>query len=133
MTPPRDTATVLLRHGLPDGSWHHDWMIDPGDDRPLITFRTNAMIPDVERFEAERIGDHRRAYLTYQGPVSGGRGEVTRVAEGAARLIDASERSLVVDVAFAGRQWVRWEGIGPGEAWVFRRGRIPLDDRRFQV
>ena len=122
MTPPRETATVLLRHELPDGSWHHDWMIDPGDDRPLITFRTPAMIPEVDRFEAERIGDHRRAYLTYQGPVSGGRGAVRRVAEGAARLIDLSAGSLVVDVAFAGRQWVRWIGTGSVAGWVFRLG-----------
>ncbi|MFZ4428792.1 MAG: hypothetical protein ACOYPS_00420 [Phycisphaerales bacterium] len=122
MTPPRDTATVLLRHELPDGSWHHDWMIDPGDDRPLITFRTMVLIPEVDRFEAERLGDHRRVYLSYEGPVSGGRGEVTRVAEGAARLIEVSSRSLIVDVAFAGRQWVRWEGSGSEAAWVFCRG-----------
>ena len=122
MTPPRDTETVLLRHELPDGSWHHDWMIDPGDDRPLITFRTEAMVPEVDRFEAERLGDHRRVYLSYQGPLSGGRGEVRRVAAGRARLIEAASGSLIVDVAFAGCQWVRWEGTGSEAAWVFCRG-----------
>jgi hypothetical protein len=133
MTPPRDTETVLLRHELPDGSWHHDWMIDPGDDRPLITFRTEAMVPEVDRFEAERLGDHRRVYLSYEGPVSGGRGEVRRVAAGPARLIDVAARSLIVDVAFAGRPWVRWEGVGSEGAWVFHRSRFPSGDFRLEV
>ena len=30
----------------------------------------------------EPLGEHRREYLTYEGPVSGGRGEVKRVAGG---------------------------------------------------
>jgi hypothetical protein len=32
--------------------------------------------------EASRIGDHRRAYLDYEGPVSGGRGFVKQVDSG---------------------------------------------------
>jgi len=31
---------------------------------------------------ARRIGDHRKAYLDYEGPVSGGRGDVRRVDAG---------------------------------------------------
>ncbi|MEI7658501.1 MAG: hypothetical protein WCK33_10585 [Phycisphaerae bacterium] len=119
------TTTVLLRHVLADGSWHFDWMIDPGPERPLITFRTAAFVPDASGFEAERIGDHRRVYLTYEGPLSGRRGEVSRVAEGAARVVEASSRSLIVDLAFAGRPWVRWEGSASGSVWIFGQRGIP--------
>lgn len=125
MTSPSETATVLLRHSLPDGSWHHDWMIDPGDQRPLLTFRTVALLPEADRFEAERIADHRRVYLTYEGPLSGGRGEVERVASGAARLVEDAAGSLVVDVAFAGRPWVRWRGRDVGAVWVFECAELP--------
>lgn len=83
-------ATVVLEHTLPDGSSHFDWMIeDPtldGEYR-LATWRL-AVRPDraeVGRvFEAERIGAHRARYLRYEGPLSDGRGDVRRVAEGSA-------------------------------------------------
>ncbi len=70
-----------LRHTLPDGSQHFDWMIERHwAPEMLVTFRlavgTDLLSPGT--FEAERIGDHRRAYLHYEGPVSGGRGEVRR-------------------------------------------------------
>ncbi len=44
----------------------------------LISFRL-AIGTDLKaggEFEAERIADHRRSYLHYEGPISGGRGEV---------------------------------------------------------
>jgi len=73
--------TVLLRHTLPDGSSHLDWMIEIDPGARLVTFRLAAAMGDGP-FEAERIGDHRRDYLDYQGPVPGGRGEVERVVGG---------------------------------------------------
>lgn len=79
--------TVLLRHTVPDGSSHVDWMIDlAGDERqPLVTFRLAARLDDLDpgmSAEATRIADHRRHYLDYEGPLSGGRGEVRRLASG---------------------------------------------------
>ncbi|HBE68769.1 MAG TPA: hypothetical protein DDW52_11540 [Planctomycetaceae bacterium] len=38
--------------------------------------------PTNPSVSAERLIDHRRHYLTYEGPVSGNRGEVKRVASG---------------------------------------------------
>jgi hypothetical protein len=79
-------AWVLLRHELPDGSWHHDWMLeDPNDPHGrLITFRIDPGVswPPDGAFAAARIGPHRREYLTFEGPVSDGRGSVRRVARG---------------------------------------------------
>ncbi len=45
---------------------------------------------------ARRIGDHRKAYLDYEGPVSGGRGMVTRVEDGFVNDLEPVE----VDRAF---------------------------------
>lgn len=52
----------------------------------LTTFRTDSPIHSLGmpgECRAERIADHRRIYLEYEGPLSGGRGEVSRVARGA--------------------------------------------------
>ena len=94
---PTPDRWCLLRHDLPDGSWHLDLMIagrafEPGVDpaRPLFTLRLppdtspRPNDPDCQRFLAERIGDHRAVYLDYEGPIAGGRGRVARIASGAA-------------------------------------------------
>lgn len=74
---------VLLHHRLPDGSGHFDWMIRAVGRPGLVTFRVEHRIDEAGgEFVAERLADHRETYLTYQGQVSGGRGDVTRVAVG---------------------------------------------------
>ena len=55
----------------------------------------------LDGFVVERIADHRRLYLDYEGPVSGNRGQVTRVDEGVFRLI--SETLAEFEVTFSGR------------------------------
>ena len=87
---------VLLRHELLDGSWHFDWLIEPSsanaapggpDDRVLLAFRIAHRLdlgPPSE-FRAERLANHRRLYLDYEGEIAGGRGRVTRVAAGTCR------------------------------------------------
>jgi len=80
---------VLLLHHTPDGASHHDWMFQPGDDPEelLITFRLDER-PDqgAGPWRAERLDDHRPAYLDYQGPLSGQRGHVVRLADADATL-----------------------------------------------
>jgi hypothetical protein len=78
---------VLLRHELPDGPGHFDWLLERPGYPDLMTFRVRERIDllgpgEPGGFTATRLEDHRRAYLTYEGPISGGRGSVTRVAEG---------------------------------------------------
>ncbi|MFT5422297.1 MAG: hypothetical protein ACI89L_000054 [Phycisphaerales bacterium] len=100
MPEPEPGRWCLLRHDLPDGSWHLDLLIAPGPEsepepdfdpaRPLFTLRLPGQTlplpnhPDCQGFQAERIADHRAVYLDYEGPVSGGRGRVTRLASGTA-------------------------------------------------
>lgn len=43
-----------------------------------------------ESVEATPLADHRAAYLDYEGPVSGGRGSVVRVAWGAVEWLELS-------------------------------------------
>jgi len=79
--------TVQLRHRLPDGSSHIDWMLatDAAAARPVVTFRLASPIHRLEpgqNLAAERIGEHRAMYLDYEGPVSGNRGTVSRLAAG---------------------------------------------------
>lgn len=129
--------TVVLRHELADGSWHHDWLIArserPGgpDDRVLVGFRMEGR-PDGEwegELAATRMPDHRVAFLTYEGPLSGGRGTVRRVAEGRARILSETPDELVVEVGFGhgggGRRTLRGrriEGGAGGDRWVFVSG-----------
>lgn len=97
--------TVILRHTLPDGSWHHDWLVERAGIALVPTWRTGQSRPDdasIESFEAQRIGDHRTLYLDYEGEVSGGRGVVERVAAG--EVIDNAwgNGTLVLSADFGG-------------------------------
>lgn len=89
--------TVLLLHVLPDGSNHYDWFVEeaPGA-AALVSFRLVGRIDGggAMTFEARELPPHRPHYLTYEGPVSGGRGAVERIAEG------------VVDVTSSAADWV---------------------------
>ena len=61
---------------------------------------------------AFRIGDHRLAYLTYEGAVSGGRGTVTRVAGG--RCVFVAQNSQC---------WrAHLEGAGGGDLELIHHG-----------
>ena len=65
---------VILEHDHP--ALHWDFMLEAGD--VLKTWRLAALPRPGAAVAAEPSFDHRRAYLDYEGPVSGGRGTVTR-------------------------------------------------------
>jgi hypothetical protein len=115
--------TVVLEHRLPDGDSHFDWMIErsgPGEDRRLITWRTECRPDLVLEFRGERIGDHRAAYLEFEGELSGGRGQVVRVASGRVSWLCQDEREVRVRVEWSGGANVRYAGaFGAGGAWTF--------------
>ena len=121
VTPPPSMA--LLRHELPDGSWHFDWMFDAGPERAgLVAFRVGERIDAraTGGFDATRLEDHRREYLEYEGPVSGGRGVVMRMGAGACEVEEESAGRMVVVVDWgAGPR--RWEGrrAGATARWRF--------------
>lgn len=101
--------TVVLRHDTPDGSHHYDWMLEPPDapkdagphDRILIAWRLAGRPGPGARLAAERLPPHRLLYLDYEGPISGGRGSVTRIDGGRCRVVEDGVRSFaaVADLA----------------------------------
>jgi len=119
---------ALLLHVTPDGASHHDWMLERAPGGVLATFRVDERIDRLDggAFEAEAIGDHRRAYLDYEGEVSGGRGHVRRVASGSCTA-PRFEGGRIEVVADWGAGSIRIEGVRlEGEAeparWTFRVG-----------
>lgn len=69
-------------------------MIESGLDSPLMTWRAIDW-PIVAGDILTRIADHRRDYLDYQGPVSGNRGHVQRVATGDCHVTDSPAMQMV--------------------------------------
>jgi len=125
--------TVILEHTAADGV-HHDWLIedprlpDPkAADARLWTARVApppAHWAALGRFDVEVIAPHRRHYLAYQGPISGGRGRVRRVAEGPCltQLWTRSRIVLSTDLAnFDPNEPVELRHLG-GSRWVFTCG-----------
>ncbi len=65
---------VILEHDHPQLHW--DLMLEAGD--VLRTWRLAAPPQPGQAVMATSLGNHRRIYLDYQGPVSGNRGRVVR-------------------------------------------------------
>jgi hypothetical protein len=108
---------VVLEHDHPELHW--DLMLETGD--VLRTWRL-LRPPDTlgESIDAIAIGDHRKAYLDYEGPVSGGRGHVKRWDAGEYRST-ASQTGL--ELFFEGKRLRGAARMCPDKdpAWRFRR------------
>ncbi len=103
-----DLATVLLRHVLPDGSAHFDWLIQPTSqpETPLASFRLATRLDTLKSgqwLQALRIADHRAAYLSYEGPISGNRGTVRRIASGRVIRCQGTETKLSLTIRWTDR------------------------------
>ncbi|MCP3905757.1 MAG: hypothetical protein GY715_19190 [Planctomycetes bacterium] len=123
-------STVLLNHVLPDGTEHVDWMIAIDDEhrQPLISFRLHRRLDDLapgESMAVERTPDHRPAYLTHEGPVSGGRGTVRRLRAGRVVAWRETGRTWTVEIAWdpdAERSATRQQVVVSGSdgSWILR-------------
>jgi hypothetical protein len=107
--------TVQLQHTLPDGTAHIDWMIaaDPSEQADLITFRCPGRIDELAAgtsLALQRIQDHRRTYLGYEGPIDGGRGSVCQVGKGQVTAWSGDQSRWRLSVA--------WETGSCQELWV---------------
>jgi hypothetical protein len=65
---------VILEHDYPERHW--DFMLEAGE--VLRTWKLAASPQPGQVIAAEASFDHRRLYLDYEGPISGGRGCVVR-------------------------------------------------------
>lgn len=82
---------VVLHHtGVAEP--HFDFMFERRAGEMLRTFRIGVWPMEFGRDQtATELPDHRHDYLTYEGPVSGDRGEVKRVAAGTATVSEEQD------------------------------------------
>lgn len=120
MQEPKPTRFVILHHTQSDGE-HWDLMLEEGE--VLLTWRLSAdpTVSGSNRIAAERVADHRPAYLTYEGELSGGRGFVRRIESGAWERIKSghSPKEIRFFGSFLNGDY-RLEPI-LGVDWVFQR------------
>ncbi len=81
---------VILHHLAPTGE-HWDFMLEQKD--ALLTWRMMSQPTGREAcpIACLRIKDHGKRYLDYEGPISGGRGFVTRIDHGRYELLAADQ------------------------------------------
>jgi hypothetical protein len=105
-------------HGPP----HFDLMIRRGG--ALVTWQLT-LSPFEARSDralpARRLADHRLEYLTYQGPVSGGRGSVAIADKGICQILSADESHWLIHLEGTTLRGVyRLQYTGPlPDQWTF--------------
>lgn len=119
---------VLLRHETPPDygrASHWDLMFETGD--VLRTWAIEELPTPGKAIAAEPLADHRLAYLDYEGPVSGNRGEVRREDAGDYEMVeDEAERFVVLlhGQHLQGRFELQRQGV---RCW--RMAAVSLNDR----
>ena len=103
---------VVLEHNHPFLHW--DFMLEAGD--VLRTWRLHAPPDQAGPIATQALPDHRVAYLDYEGPVSGDRGEVQRWDAGEYEWVEDSD--IECNVTLSGRKLV-------GRACLRTVGTIP--------
>ncbi len=74
---------------------HYDLMVEMSGGSGLATWRCPQWPPRPgDSFTP--LGIHRREYLTFEGPVSGDRGEVNRIAEGDCAITSDNRSHMTV-------------------------------------
>ncbi len=106
------------------GPLHFDFMLQSGS--VLATWQLPASPAELQAGQclpARKLSDHRIAYLTYQGPVSNGRGQVKALDTGSFNSISSAKGLWEVELigkVLRGRFELRQ--IGPAEdAWTLTR------------
>lgn len=118
---PQATGRFVILHHFGCGRPHWDFMLE--QDESLATWKVYHDLLEVgkEEWELLRIGDHRPAYLDYEGAVSGRRGEVRRVCSGTYALHEKKSQAWMIrlrSAELAGEFELR---EADGERWLMRR------------
>jgi hypothetical protein len=92
--------TILHHTGAPDAPDHFDLLLAP-PNTPGGTLLTWRILPHPGSWPhhppaATRLPDHRRLYLTYEGPLSDNRGHVCQIATGTATLFSLTPATLTL-------------------------------------
>ena len=88
---------VIQQHTNPDGV-HWDLMLEMEDT--LWTWRLNTPPAEIgnDPISAERIGDHPKRFLTYEGPVQNNTGTVKIADKGTYALCEQSDIELTLQL-----------------------------------
>jgi hypothetical protein len=121
MSDPTSTSSpalryAVLRHEGIDAP-HVDFLFETAPGSMLQTWRL-PMWPLAGVEEATRIRDHRPAFLTYQGQLTGDRGHVLRIDEGTCTF-EASSRRVIVRL-MPGQQRLVFDQDPGAETWHVR-------------
>ena len=119
---------ILLHTG--QGQDHYDLLLEPpavSPDAALATWQLDESLVTMAIGESQRgqkLPDHRRVYLEYEGPVSEGRGEVQRVAAGEYTLLEQHDgmwRIKLPAVAASAIFRLHRDGEATSNAWIVTR------------
>ena len=128
---------VVLRHQTPPGyrqGLHWDLMLEEGER--LLTWALERPPEEGAVIAATKLPDHRLAYLDYEGPIGGERGEVTQDDRGefawlsqsdtrCEALLNGKEPRKVTLTCAEGTRWLaRFEAF-PGGEDSYRRSAVP--------
>jgi DNA polymerase Ligase (LigD) len=86
---------VILHHLAPTGE-HWDLMLEREDCLWTWQMSAEPFGPEACPIDCVRIADHRKTYLDYEGPISGGRGVVSRVDSGDYALVPVDDAMWVL-------------------------------------
>ena len=89
---PQRLAFAILEHDHPHLHW--DFFLET--PTALRSWRLERMPDCAGVVNADALSDHRKAYLDYEGPVSGDRGSVSRIDRGEFDLISSTEHEVTV-------------------------------------
>ncbi|MBI5724143.1 MAG: hypothetical protein HZA50_09315 [Planctomycetes bacterium] len=115
---------VILQHAG-YGQEHYDLMLSLGE--ALATWQLAEPPRDANAGKAincRRLADHRLEYLQYEGPVSGGRGSVTRIDEGEFQTLNRQDDKWVFQASgrlLNGCYELALSAAGQADEWVFRK------------
>src|SRR5687768_5439855 len=109
---------AVLHHSGAEGEPHYDFLFETSETSSLVTFRLPEWPLTGDTHPATKLRDHRRIYLTFEGDIGGGRGHVSRVAEGAVDVVQQNSRWILNHPD--GRGFLRFEPLGASaenDAW----------------
>ncbi len=115
---------AILHHRLPDGE-HWDLLLQQGNMLATWQLQAKPTGPQALPVAATRIGDHRKKYLVYEGPIDGDRGVVARFDHGHYRILERDEHRWLVHLTgqvLVGRFCLVRSPDDAPDAWLLTTG-----------
>jgi len=102
---------------------HWDLMLERGEILLTWQLLKEPTGPSALPIKALKIQDHRKAYLDYEGPISGDRGCVTRIDRGTCEIPEQTPSLYVLQLTgdrFTGKFYLRNQKGHESDTWIFK-------------